>query len=338
MHGLVALSPRAATGVWLSGLLGATVLTLALRSAPEAASSSFLIVCTIENVPAPRFPDALFTVAVEPIPLYLLVSVVAGYWLLRQRVAKAGRPRLIPLWRAWTFTGGAALIGLAVFGPLAGYSQTFLFVHMMQHFMLVTIAPPLLLLGAPLTLLLVAAGPQTRQRNLYPLLRSRAMHALTNPAIGVFLFVAVPLVWYTTPLFELSLENVWLHYLGFGLFLLAGVHYWWPVAGGNPSSWHLPHPVRIFYLFALVPIHAFLGSLFYEPSRVMFPVLGETPRYWGPSPLLDQQIAGAMMFIVGEMIGLIATLMAAFAWANADDRAARAYDRRAALKGSSHGE
>ena len=148
--------------------------------------------------------------------------------------------------------------------------------------------------------------------------------------VGLALFAAVPIAWYITPAFRVSLENEWLHYLGYGLFLFAGIHYWWPVVGANPTAWNLPHPVRLFYLFALVPIHAFLGSIFYEPSQVMFEQLQETPRFWGPAPLLDQQIAGAIMFIVGEMLGLIATIAAAAAWARADEREAKRQDARRA--------
>ncbi|MCK9520063.1 MAG: cytochrome c oxidase assembly protein, partial [Dehalococcoidia bacterium] len=60
------------------------------------------------------------------------------------------------------------------------------------------------------------------------------------------------------------------------------------------------------------------------------------PRSWGPSPLADQQFAGTMMFVVGEMVGLVAVLVAAVKWSQADDREAKRGDavrarRRAAL-------
>ena len=323
---------------WSFGLVLAAGATIWLRTNPESASAGFLVVCVIENVPPPAFPAAFFTLAIEPLPLYFLFTILAGYLLLVAKLARTERSRLLPRWRVGCFVTGIFLIALTLFGPLSAYSQTFLFVHMIQHFILVTIAPPLLLMGAPLTLLLVGAGPRRRKEWLYPVLHSRVFHALTNPAVGLLLFIGIPVVWYTTPLFEMSLESTWLHYFGYLLFLLAGVHYWWPVVGANPTRWHLPHPVRLFYLFALVPMHAFLGSLFYEPQTVMFPALQSTPSFWGPAPLLDQQIAGAIMFIVGEMLGLIATLVAAGAWARADERAGRNYDRRtAALKGDQRG-
>ena len=327
---LARVTPRAFGLWWLVGLAGAGVLTLALRSGAATGGVGFIFVCTIANVPPPEFPDALFTVAIEPLPVYFLLSIAAAYVLMWRRARAAGRARLFPAWRMAVFLGGIALVLLTVFGPLAAYSRVFLFVHMIQHFILVSIAPPLLLLGAPMTLLLVSAGARRRERLLYPVLHAKPFRMATNPVVGLALFAVVPIAWYITPAFRVSLENEWLHYLGSGLFLFAGIHYWWPVVGTNPTSWTLPHPVRLFYLFALVPIHAFLGMIFYEPSQVMFEQLRETPRLWGPAPLLDQQIAGAIMFIVGEMLGLTATIAAAAAWARADEREAKRQDARRA--------
>ena len=321
---------RAFAALTAAGFAVSVIATVLLRANDSGASVGFLFICTINAVPPPDFPGVLTTFAFEPIPTFLILAAAAGYLFLIVNVRRAGHARLASRWRVVSFMAGAALILLTVFGPLAAFSRTFLTAHMVQHFILISIAPPLLLAGAPLTLLLVAAGPRRREHWLYPVLHARWFHAMTNPVVGVALFVIIPIAWYTTPLFRLSLSNDWLHYAGYALFLLAGIHYWWPVVGANPTHWNLPHPIRVLYLFALVPIHAFLGSLFYEPSKVLFDTLQTAPRSWGPSPLLDQQIAGAMMFIVGEMLGLIATLIAAVQWSRADDREGRRYDARRA--------
>ena len=317
------------------GLLVSFGLAAALRSVGSA-DVGFLLVCTIETVPEPEFPGVLTTVAFEPVWVFLLGAIAAGYLLIGRNVRERGQGRLVTKGRTISFLAGLALVLITVFGPVAAYSRTFLSAHMIQHFLLITIAPPLLLAGAPLTLALVAAGRERRDKVLYRVLHARWFHAFTNPLVGVVLFAIVPLGWFITPAFEHSLTNGWIHHLGHGIFLFAGIHYWWPVVGGNPSKWVLPHPVRLIYLFALVPIHAFLGMYFYEPSQVMFEQLHELPRSWGPSPLADQQFAGTMMFVVGEMVGLVAVLVAAVKWSQADDREAKRGDavrarRRAAL-------
>ena len=82
----------------------------------------------------------------------------------------------------------------------------------------------------------------------------------------------------------------------------------------------MSYPVRLFYVLALVPIHAFLGLLFHEPDNVIYHQFLFIPRTWGPSPLLDQQIAGAFMFIFGEALGLIVVMLVAFQWGRYEDR------------------
>ena len=331
------VSPKAFALATAVVFIVSALLTILLRTG-GGASVGFLFVCTIASVPPPDFPGVLTTFAFEPLPTAFLLMFGAGYLVVFQKVRAGNQRRLASTRRLVSFMAGMVLVLLTIFGPLAAYSSTFLTAHMIQHFVLITIAPPLLLAGAPLTLMLVVAGRQRRERMFYPVLHSRWFHGFTNPVVGVALFGLVPLGWYTSGAFEVSLTNVWLHYLGYGLFLLAGIHYWWPIVGGNPSRWVMAHPIRLFYLFTLVPIHAFLGSLFYEPSRVMFADLQALPRYWGPSPLLDHQIAGAMMFVVGEFIGLLATILAAGAWSRADERAGKRYDSRMQRTGGLDGK
>jgi putative copper resistance protein D len=167
---------------------------------------------------------------------------------------------------------------------------------MVQHFVLITIAPPLLLFGAPMTVLMVAMGSSKRRRYILPLLHSSLFRFFTHPLVGIALFIIVPTFWYVTPAFASSLTSVPLHFIGYAVFLFAGIHYWWPIIGNNPTRWTLSYPVRLVYVLALVP------------------------RTWGPSPLLDQQIAGAFMFIFGEAVGLIVVMIVAVQWSRYEDR------------------
>ncbi len=309
----------------LAGLVASVAATYVIR-AGDGGSVVFVFVCSWSTVPPPEFPDVLTTFAIEPIPIYLVI--IAAVWYLRvRRRAQAARSRpVVPRWRVASYLGGLGLVLFTVFGPIAAYDGTFLTLHMVQHFILITIAPPLILAGAPMTLWLIASGKGRRRRTIYPVLHSATFRAITHPLVGLALFAAVPTLWYVTPAFEESLGNAPLHFVGYAIFLIAGIHYWWPILGANPTHWNLAYPVRMVYLLALVPIHAFLGLLFHEPDNVIYEQLAEIPRTWGPSALLDQQIAGAFMFIGGEALGLIAMLLVAFQWAKHEERLGRRLD------------
>ena len=309
----------------LAGLVASVAATYLIR-AGDGGSAGFVFVCSWSTVPPPEFPDVLTTFAIEPIPIYLVM--IAAVWYLRvRRRAQAARSRpMVPRRRVASYLGGLTLVLFTVFGPIAAYDGTFLTLHMVQHFILITIAPPLILAGAPMTLWLVASGTERRRCTIYPVLHSATFRAITHPLVGLALFAAVPTLWYVTPAFEESLGNAPLHFAGYAIFLIAGIHYWWPIVGANPTQWNLAYPVRMVYLLALVPIHAFLGLLFHEPDNVIYERLAEIPRTWGPSALLDQHVAGAFMFIGGEVLGLIAMLLVAFQWARYEERLGRRLD------------
>ena len=312
------------------GGVAAVAATFWLQQQDSASDLGFVLVCTFNTVPPPRFPDVLLTFALEPIPMYLLGAAAVWYVRSFSWARGHGYRRQFPGWRRASFLSGIGLVLLSVFGPAAAYDHTFLTVHMIQHFLLITIGPPLLLLGAPFTLLLLRLGAARRRRFLYPVLHSRPFHALTHPAVGVLLFALIPTLWYVTPAFEASLTNQGVHYLGYAVFLFAGIHYWWPLVPANPTRWPMPYPVRLLYVLALVPIHAFLGLLFYQPETVVYDQLAALPRFWGPSPLMDQKFAGAFMFVVGEALGLLALMVIAYQWAAAEEAKGRAYDRQRA--------
>jgi len=309
----------------LGGLAASIAATIVLR-AGEGGGAGWIWVCTWAAVPPPEFPQALFTFAVEPVPIFLIALAAVWYVRTRQRAQASHTRRLVSNGRAAACLAGMALVLFTVFGPIAAYDGTFLTLHMVQHFILITIAPPLILAGAPMTLWLIASGKERRRRLIYPVLHSGAFRAFTHPLVGVALFAGVPLFWYITPAFEASLENAPLHFSGYAVFLFAGLHYWWPVIGGNPTRWNLSYPVRLVYLLALVPIHALLGLIFHEPDNVIYEQLAAIPRAWGPDALLDQQIAGAIMFIAGEALGLIALLIVAWQWAAHEERLGRRLD------------
>lgn len=253
--------PKAFAGLAVTGLALSIALTQALCAGSGGVTVGFLFVCTIAAVPPPDFPGVLTTFAFEPIPVFMLLTIGAGYLLVfrdvhsgpQRRLASTGR---LVLLRNWTPARAAHRLRSA--GRVQqhlphGPHDPALRAHHDR--------PAAPACGCPATLLLVASGRDVRARWLYPLLHARWFSGFTNPLVGLVLFAVIPVGWYISPAFELSLTNVWLHYLGYGIFLFAGVHYWWPIVGVNPSRWNLSHPIRVAYLFALVPIHAFWAPL-----------------------------------------------------------------------------
>jgi putative membrane protein len=85
-----------------------------------------------------------------PIPLTLSIVVAALLYTLGWYRLRPAAAQVIPPWRAVSFFLGLALIWVALGSPLSGLDEQLLTIHMIQHLLLMTVAPPLILLGAPL--------------------------------------------------------------------------------------------------------------------------------------------------------------------------------------------
>src|SRR5882672_6970544 len=110
-----------------------------------------------------------------PLALTLLLATIVylrGWLYLRSRSVN-----IIPAWRAASFLIGVFLIWVALGSPLAAFDEELLTVHMIQHLLLMTLAPPLILLGAPIMPFLHG-------------LPHRFMHSVLSP-----LFRWVPVQW-----------------------------------------------------------------------------------------------------------------------------------------------
>jgi len=256
-------------------------------------------------------------------PLVLALGVIAGtlYTIGLRRVSRGGSP--FPRSRPVAFFFGLAVTLLALVSPIDAYADVLFSVHMIQHLLLMLVAPPLLALGAPVTLALRAARPQTGRRFLRRVLNSRAVGALSHPVVAWSVFVGVSFAVHFTPLYERALESQTVHALEHAIMLGAGLLFWWPVVGLDPSPHRMSHPLRLLYLALAMPAGAFLGVAIFSASQPLYAHYASLPPPWGAAALTDQRYAGAYMWVFGNLALLVAVLFEAVAWKRSDDERQR---------------
>jgi putative copper resistance protein D len=280
-----------------------------------------------QTAPAPKLPGVLLAWRLDPFPLAgVALAAIAYLWMAGAVSAShpANRP---PPWRTAAFLGGMAAILLALVSPIEAYEGQLFSVHMVQHMLLELVAAPLLLLGAPVTLALRAASPSVRRR-LLSVLHSRVVAILSFPLLAWVLFAAVNWGWHLSSLYDQALENPLLHYAQHASFLAAALLFWWPVIGADPSRWRLPYPVRLFYLFLAMPQNSFLGVALMSAPAVLYSHYLTNLRAWGPTALADQTMGGILMWVVGDVVFLLAMGCVVAAWVRHEDRRTARLDAR----------
>jgi cytochrome c oxidase assembly factor CtaG len=157
-------------------------------------------------------------------------------------LAAAARPsprgRRWPTARTVCFVAGLVLLAVALQSPLAAHDEV-PWVHSVQHLMIMMAAPPLLVLGAPLTLLLRTVSPHAR-REIVAVLRDPAMKSVSGRAGSIGLTVeyyATMFIVMLTPLYKLSLEHRAVHVAVHAYLLTCGLLFWMPLVGRDPAGW-----------------------------------------------------------------------------------------------------
>ena len=244
------------------------------------------------------------------------------------RVNRAHPDNPVPRARTVAWLLGIATILFALDSGIGLYDTTLFSDHMVQHLLLTLIAPPLLLYAGPITLILRASSAETRHRWILPVLHSRVLRALSFPVVAAVLFAAVMWGTHFSPLFDLSLENVPVHMLEHALFLASALLFWWPIVGPDPSPWRMSSAVRVMYAGIQMPQMTFLAVAVYMASTPLYHHYATTVRSWGPTPLEDQQLAGAIMWLGGDFAFLVTVLLLVAVWMRDEERRTVGEERR----------
>lgn len=261
---------------------------------------------------------------------FFVIPVALVCWLYLQGVSAVNRahPKSPhPRKRTVYFFLGIATLILAIMSPLAAYEGELFAVHMWQHMLITLVAAPLLLLGTPITLALRASSVRIRKGVLLPVLHSRVLKVIAFPVLAWLLFAFTMWASHFSPLYNAALENIWLHRLEHGWYIVAALFFWWPVVAADPTPWRMNHPIRMLYVFLQMPQNSFLALAVYNAKSVLYPHYEGIVRDWGPSALQDQQLAGISMWVVGDLLFLIALVFVAYGWVQHEEREGKRQDR-----------
>jgi putative membrane protein len=246
---------------------------------------------------------------VWPIPL-TLAMVFAGFLYLRGWLhLRTASVNIISGWRAGSFLLGLFLIWVALGSPLAAFDEELLTVHMVQHLLLMTLAPPLILVGAPVMPLLHGLPRQFVQTVVGPLFRwppvQRVGRVLSQHAFCWLAGAAALVGWHVPAAFTLALQSEGWHAVEHVCFLGAGFLFWWPVVQPWPSVPTWPRWSILLYLFLATLPCDILSAFLAFCDRVVYPAYLSTPRPFGISALEDQQCAGALMWTCVTFVYLV---------------------------------
>jgi putative membrane protein len=259
-------------------------------------------------------------------PCFLILGAAAVYFL---GVWQSNRQLPETPWswrRTAAFMGGTFVTFVAIQTFVGVYDDVLFYDHMIQHLMLIMMAAPLYTMGAPLELLHRATTGRTHEI-VTRLLNSKVAEAIGHPITGFVLYMVLIPVAHLTSLYNFTLTNDLAHDNEHLAFLVIGYLFWRPVVAIEPSR-HPLHPgVRLLYLALAVPVDTFTGLALTSVAHETFPYYTTFTRNWGPSLVADLHTGGAVMWVGGDTLMLLAMLPVAVQWSRYEEQKAVEIDR-----------
>lgn len=266
-----------------------------------------LFIIAPESAGNPELGTLLRTWSFPLLP-FVSLSLTVLVYLLGWRAAHRTRSRELPPWRAASFVAGIAMLWIAIASPIDALDDFLLAGHMIQHFILMSIAPPLIVLGAPAVPLLRGI-PKGLRALLRPLFRARWFHRasrfLVHPVTAWLLMNIVYLGWHVPAAFELTFRSENIHQSEHACFFLTSIAFWWVVFAPWPARRVWPRWAIIPYLLSADILNTVLSATLVFSGRVLYPSYLHAERISSLAPLQDQIAAGAEMWVLNSVVFLL---------------------------------
>jgi cytochrome c oxidase assembly factor CtaG len=229
----------------------------------------------------------------DPLVVAGLTLLALAYLWLCRRFPPRSRQRAC-------FWGGFLVLVLALLSPLDLGADYLFTLHMLQHMLLLLVAPPLLALAIPSSLL----GWVYRR----PALR-RVFRAVWSPVPAFVLFNAALLLWHIPAAYDMTLRFPLVHAAEHLSFIAVGLVFWGVIVSPAPAMVRAPLGIRFAMLVGADVVNFVLGFALAVAGRPLYVPYTLVGRLWGLSPLDDLRLGGALMWVMGQMMYAVPVLI-----------------------------
>jgi putative membrane protein len=239
------------------------------------------------------------------------VVYARGWFAIRKT-----RPIQFPLWRLGAFFLGLAVIWIAIASPLDGFADALLSAHMVEHLLLMSFAPPLLLVGYPVVPLLRGLPRWLTVYALGPLIRIEALRRLGQflilPLVAWLAMNLVFLGWHVPTAYDFALEHEHWHEFEHLCFLGTSILFWWPVIRPWPNREDVAGWLLLLYLVMADIVNTVLSAFLSFCDRPVYSYYLKEPNVFHISPISDQRAGAVVMWVIGSLVFLIPAVVITF--------------------------
>jgi putative membrane protein len=252
----------------------------------------------------------------DPWILLALVFAFALYVCGLLRMRRDANWRVVGPARVLSFASGIAVLFLVLITPFGALDDDLFSAHMLQHLVLMMVAPPLLVSGRPSITWLWAFPLRTRRaigRLWFTIGFSRIAHFKVYPVIIWLVCGGALWFWHLPGPFRWALKSEIVHAIEHACFFIPALLFW-ALVFQRPGHRSMDYGTTIFFVAAAGVQNGLLGAILTFATHPLYTIYAGTTAAWGLTPLEDQQIAGLLMWIPAGLIHLATLAFLFVAW------------------------
>lgn len=233
------------------------------------------------------FPPEAFALSLVALGLYVL-----GVRRLAQR-GQSTSP-----WRIASFAVGLIALVITLASPIDAYAMSLFWVHMVEHLLLIMVAPTFLVLGKPLSVISAALGRE-------PKTWGRLVSLLFHPVVAFGIYAAVIIGTHLTGFMDSMAMHAWLMSAEQIGYLIAGFVLMEAMIGGEPVRGRLPYAGRLLFMLVSMVPDTLVGIVLMQSQRTPFPMYMSMRPSWALDAHQDIVTAGGIMWAGGDILMML---------------------------------
>jgi cytochrome c oxidase assembly factor CtaG len=224
-----------------------------------------------------------------------LIAVLGGAYIARWRRVRERHGRIsVSGWRLVSFLGGLLALAIALISPVDRLAEQAFTMHMVQHVLLLDIAPIGMICGLTRVLL----RPVTKRLQAV----EHKAGLLAHPIFAVVAYVGFMWLWHVPALYDAALNHSLVHRLEHVCFLSIGALYWWHLLGPIRSRHRLSAMGAVVYMVSTKLFVGLLGIALTFTPDALYAFYRHQPPIWGLTPIEDESLAGGLMALEQSIV------------------------------------
>jgi cytochrome c oxidase assembly factor CtaG len=247
-------------------------------------------------------------------PWLTLFTVLTGVVYLRGWIAiRRTRPRQFTFSRLASFLSGLAVLWVAIGSPMDGFADALLSAHMLEHLLLMSVVPPLLLCGLPVVPLLRGLPAWFTRSVTAPVMRFIPLRHLgewlVKPVVAWFAMNLSFLGWHIPRAYDFALEQEFWHDVEHLCFLGTSLLFWYCVLRPWPARQERRTWGVLLFLLSADAVNTVLSAFLAFYGRPVYRFYVDQPNSFHVSPLEDQVLGAVIMWVLGSLAFLIPAML-----------------------------